>query len=222
MGFYLNKIIPAIRSRCLSVRVASPTEAQIIEILNEIFTKEGLELPSKLADRIAKKSNRNLRRPILMCETCRVAQRPLSEDQAVMEPDWEVYVPETASMMINEQTAKQVMDIRKRLYELLAICIPADVIMKGLYNELAYNCDGSLKFELTQIAADYEHKARLGQKSIYHLEAFVVKFMCTYRQFLQDGFDVMMDKQLSHVLGKSSVVSRLSSYLPSNCCCSCC
>jgi len=50
---FLLQIIPAIRSRCLSVRVASPTEAQIIEILNEICTKEGLELPSKLADRIA-------------------------------------------------------------------------------------------------------------------------------------------------------------------------
>lgn len=58
---------------------------------------------------------------------------------------------------------------------------------KVLLQELLVNCDGQLKAEVTQIAAHYEHRLQLGQKPIYHLEAFVVKFMAIYKRFLEDG-----------------------------------
>jgi replication factor C subunit 3/5 len=47
---------------------------QIIEVLQFIGKKEGLQLPPSFAARIAEKSNRNLRRAILSFETCRVQQ----------------------------------------------------------------------------------------------------------------------------------------------------
>jgi len=47
---------------------------QIVEVLQFIGKKEGLQLPSGFAARIAEKSNRNLRRAILSFETCRVQQ----------------------------------------------------------------------------------------------------------------------------------------------------
>ena len=59
-----------------------------------------------------------------------------------------------------------------------------------LLQELVGNCDGQLKSEVTQMAAYYEHRLQLGQKAIYHLEAFVAKFMAIYKRFLEDG---MMD-----------------------------
>ena len=49
------------------------------------------------------------------------------------------------------------------------------------------NCDGELKADVTQMAAFYEHKLRLGSKAIFHLEAFVAKFMCVYKHFLEEG-----------------------------------
>jgi replication factor C subunit 3/5 len=53
--------------------------------------------------------------------------------------------------------------------------------------ELVVNCDGELKADVTQMAAFYEHKLRLGSKHIFHLEAFVAKFMCVYKRFLEEG-----------------------------------
>lgn len=53
--------------------------------------------------------------------------------------------------------------------------------------ELVVNCDGELKADVTQMAAYYEHKLRLGSKAIFHLEAFVAKFMCVYKRFLEEG-----------------------------------
>ena len=44
-------MIPAIRSRCLSVRVAAPTEMEIVNILESTCQKEGLTIPRKLATR---------------------------------------------------------------------------------------------------------------------------------------------------------------------------
>lgn len=49
------------------------------------------------------------------------------------------------------------------------------------------NCDGSLKAEVTEMAAHYEHRIHLGNKAIYHLEAFVAKFMSIYKRFLEEG-----------------------------------
>ena len=36
----------------------------------------------------------------------------------------------------------------------------------------------------TRRAAEYEHRLHIGSKAIYHLEAFVAKFMSTYKRFL--------------------------------------
>ena len=60
--------------------------------------------------------------------------------------------------------------------------------------ELSRNCDGQLKAAVCKDAAAFEHRMNLGSKPIYHLEAFVAKFMATYKEFLETGFDMnMMD-----------------------------
>lgn len=42
------------------------------------------------------------------------------------------------------------------------------------------------------MAAFYEHRLQLGNKAIYHLEAFTAKFMAVYKKFMEDGLDGMM------------------------------
>lgn len=49
------------------------------------------------------------------------------------------------------------------------------------------NCDGALKTELTSLAARYEHRLTQGNKAIYHLEAFVAKFMALYLKFVEEA-----------------------------------
>ncbi|XP_067661480.1 replication factor C subunit 3-like [Haliotis asinina] len=182
-----SKVIPAIRSRCLGIRVPAPTVEEICQILQNVCKKECINLPAALASKIAEKSHRNLRRALLMCEACKVQQLPLSPDQEVTDPDWELYLKETANMIVQQQSPKRLLEVRSRLYELLTHCIPPDIIMKGLLQELLSNCDGQLKTEVVQHAAYYEHRLQLGQKAIYHLEAFVAKFMAIYKRFLEEG-----------------------------------
>ena len=123
----ISKVIPAIRSRCLAVRVAAPSYEDVATIITKIAKKEGCSLPPQLAQRIAEKSCRNLRRAILMVEACKVAQYPFSGQQEIQDLDWELYLRETANQIVQEQSPRKVSEIRSRLYELLSHCIPPEV-----------------------------------------------------------------------------------------------
>uniref|UniRef100_A0A4W6FFQ1 Replication factor C subunit 3 n=1 Tax=Lates calcarifer TaxID=8187 RepID=A0A4W6FFQ1_LATCA len=164
-----SKVIGPIRSRCLAIRVPLPSTEDVCSVLTAVCKKEGLLLPPELAKRISEKSDRNLRKALLMCEACRVQHT--------------VYT-------VNEKHA--LLEVRARLYELLTHCIPPEIIMKGLVTELLSNCDGQLKTEVAHMAAYYEHRLQLGSKAIYHLEAFTAKFMAIYKKFMEDGLDAMM------------------------------
>ncbi|XP_075824210.1 replication factor C subunit 3-like [Microtus pennsylvanicus] len=193
-----SKVIPTICHICLAICVPAPSIDDICSVLSSVCKKEGLALPSKLAHRLAEKSCRNLRKALLMCEACRVQQSPFTEDQEILETDWDilkrywVYLRETANAIVSQQTPQRLLEVRGRLYELLTHCIPPEMIMKGLLSELLHNCDGQLKGEVAQMAAYYEHRLQLGSKAIYHLEAFVAKFMALYKKFMEDGLEGMV------------------------------
>jgi len=55
------QVIPAIKSRCLGIRVPAPSNEDIVNVISNVAKKEGCSLPNELAQRIAEKSNRNLR-----------------------------------------------------------------------------------------------------------------------------------------------------------------
>lgn len=183
----ISKMIPAIRSRCLGVRVPAPSPEEMKAVLQATCRKESLNLPDGLAERIVARSGRNLRRALLMCETCKVQSYPFSDEQSVEDPDWQVFVRVTAMKVIEEQSPKRLLEVRTRLYELLAHCIPPEMIFRCLAEELCKHCDGSLQRPVMQAAASYEHKLQLGSRPIYYLEAFVARFMALYKGFITDA-----------------------------------
>ena len=90
--------------------------------------------------------------------------------------------------ILQEQSPNRLLQVREMMYNLLTNCIPADVIMQTLLKELYKAIDDTLKHELTHWAAYYEHRIRLGSKEIFHLEAFVAKFMSIYKKWLVEMF----------------------------------
>ncbi|XP_065340347.1 replication factor C subunit 3 [Cloeon dipterum] len=180
------RVIPAIKSRCLGIRVAAPSSEMISTTLQNICRKEGLNLPKELSMKISNASGRNLRRAILMTEACKVKQYPFTNNQEVVVPDWEIYIAKTATMAVQEQSPQCLQNIRERIYELLTHGIPAEIIFRGLLKNLVKNCDGQLKAQVTYYAADYEEQLHKGSKQIFHIEAFLAKFMALYKSFLQE------------------------------------
>ena len=128
-----------------------------------------------------------------MLESCHVttrddSPRSLNADAPIPKTDWEQYIKQLASGITKEQSPKSLIAAREKLYELLINCIPAQVILKQLVMELLPTLDDSIKGDVVTWAAFYEHRIALGSKEIFHLEAFIAKFMAIYKKYLNDLF----------------------------------
>ena len=86
-------------------------------------------------------------------------------------------------LMLQDQSPKCLLQLRERFYRLLANCIPATVILKTLTKKLLISLPSSMKQEVINCAAEYEHRLTLGQKEIFHMEAFAAKVLNLYNQF---------------------------------------
>ena len=104
-----------------------------------------------------------------------------------------IKIKDTARKIIEQQTPSQVLVVRSRLYELLVRLIPPHIIFQHLFHHLNKACaESTMKSRLAKVAAEFEHRSTLGTKPIYHLEAFVTRFMADYKSFndqFTDDFD---------------------------------
>lgn len=194
IGESSSRVIPAIKSRCLLVRIPAPTHQEMINVLNTIVKKEVAQVSSDIIDKIALESGRNLRRAILMLETSVV-----EGGKSISQPQWLERIKLIAKKIIQSQSVSRLKEIRNNLFELQTHLIPSELVMRELVKELLVNClDDSMKEKLISLAAEYEHKMRLGSKHIYHFEAFVAKFMAIYKCSIENvDFDEDADFDMS-------------------------
>ena len=184
----VNRVLEAVRSRCLPVRVAAPRAEDIEKVLYDIAAKEKLTLPPQLCSKVAVFAKRDLRRAILALEACRVANYPFKETQSVQTTDWELYIAQIAAEILAEQSPKRLLQVRGRIYELLVNCIPPTLIFQTLCFYLSKRLDDEMKHEVIRWAAQFEHKLQLGSKAIIQIEAFIAQFMATYKRKLISAF----------------------------------
>ncbi|ORY28295.1 P-loop containing nucleoside triphosphate hydrolase protein [Naematelia encephala] len=172
-----SKIIAPIRSRCLLVRVAAPTTDEMSKVLHHVAKKERFSLPETAAQQIIDTSSGNLRKALLVFEAMKMQRPDLSGDIEVAKADWETYCGKVADLILQEQSAPKLLEVRGKLYELLSHCIPPTVILKTIAERIVDKVDDTLKPQIVHWAAYYELRMRMGSKKIFHLEAFVAKVM---------------------------------------------
>lgn len=85
---------------------------------------------------------------------------------------------------MDEHSPARILQVRSKLYDLLTHCIPPTTILKTLTFKLLSQIDDDLKWEVVKWSAFYEHRIRTGTKVIFHLEAFVAKFMRIFEMYL--------------------------------------
>ncbi|TAQ88072.1 hypothetical protein B7494_g3626 [Chlorociboria aeruginascens] len=177
-------IIAPIRSRTLLVRVAAPTEGEICEVLEKSAMREGWTVNAAMNGRIAKESGRNLRRALLMFESVHAQNEKITDTTPIPPPDWEALISQVAKEIMEEHSPARILAVRAKLYDLLTHCIPPTTILKTLTFKLIPMVDDALKADVIYWSAFYEHRVKMGTKVIFHLEAFVAKFMRILEEFL--------------------------------------
>lgn len=180
-----SKVIPPVRSRCLGIRVAAPRDNEVVHVLQNIAKQENVRVSDELCARIALDARGNLRRAIFTLEACRVSGGTnLMNSMVIQRPQWELFIEKLADSICKEQSPMRLLEARSMVYELMVNCIPGTLILKTLANALSKKLDDELKHEVAKWAAFYEHRMQLGSKEIFHIEAFIAKFMSLYKQFL--------------------------------------
>jgi len=181
-----SKIIPPLRSRCLSIRVGAPSIEDVQGVLQQVADKEKLKLAPELAHKIAVRSNRDLRRAVLLLESTYVQSNTLSKDVTLTKESWDTAIERVAKKILQEQSPRMAMEVRGHIYELLAACLPPDFIVKQLmFKLIADQRNDEVKQKCIAAAAHFESTMRAGSKDIFHIEAFVLRFMADYRGSLQ-------------------------------------
>jgi replication factor C subunit 3/5 len=187
----ISKIIDPILSRCSVIRVPSPTKSEVCAILSNVAEKENIEMDTQLIVNIANKTDRNLRRAVLILEALvkisTINSEPdskivLHESMPIPEPDWEKYIDDLAFIIITKPEPKTLLEARKKIYELLSNCIPTTIVFKRLCYLFIIDANDKddLKRSIIYWCAHYEALSTKGQKSIYFLEAFISKIMVLF------------------------------------------
>jgi replication factor C subunit 3/5 len=110
----------------------------------------------------------------------------VSDTTPIPPPDWEALISQVAKEIMEEHTPARILLVRAKLYDLLTHCIPPTTILKTLTFKLIPMVDDTLKADVIKWSAFFEHRIRMGTKVIFHLEAFVAKFMRIVEEHLMD------------------------------------
>ena len=71
-------------------------------------------------------------------------------------PEWEKYLHDVATNVLEEQSPKRLKLVRSKLYEVLASCIPPSTIFRFLTKEILARTDSELKYEVIKFATHYQ------------------------------------------------------------------
>ena len=119
-----------------------------------------------------------------LAKCLQTSSEKVTDSTPIPPADWEALIGQIAKEIVDEHTPARILQVRAKLYDLLTHCIPPTTILKTLTFKLMPLIDDGLKGEVIQWSAFYEHRIKTGTKVIFHLEAFVAKFMSILEMYL--------------------------------------
>nr|GLL34515.1 uncharacterized protein LOC109156076 isoform X2 [Ipomoea trifida] len=187
-----SKLQP-IKSTCKVVQLRSPSNEEIINVLEFIAKQEGVELPRPLAEKFANSAKRNLRQAIRSFEATWHHNSLLKEDQEIMN-GWEDDIAKIARNIIEEQSPRQLYEIRRKLQNLIEHNVSAEFIFYTLGEELKKNLDKQLQNDIDNLQQKYKSQLNGEESGNIHndplrqtvqqfmkIEEFIAKFMSWYK-----------------------------------------
>ncbi|CAI8507626.1 unnamed protein product [Hanseniaspora opuntiae] len=103
-------------------------------------------------------------------------------DVNVMKPDWLMCIDKICLLAVKNSTVETILTIRGIFYDLIAHCIPADLILQRiimwvLENGEFMNIKPNAIIKIIEYGSVYDERMKLGSKDIFHLEGFITKMI---------------------------------------------
>lgn len=177
----LGTLIPALKSRCLLLRVKSPSEGEINSVVEKIAKLENMKDYNKYQTNLLKASQRNMRKAMLFLQHIYLTKMPPNQ---AFKDYWKITIENAIiKPILQHQTVDTVKELRKPFYDLLVNQIPADEIIKEM---LIQFCTHIKKPEFVSQAKEAgvtcDTGLKQGTRSIIYLESFAVKLMIIAKQ----------------------------------------
>ncbi|KAI4338746.1 hypothetical protein MLD38_023765 [Melastoma candidum] len=223
----LSKLQP-IKQLCMVVHLLPPSKEEVVKVLEFIAKQEGIDLPHKLAERIADRSKNNLRQAIRSLEASWHKSYPFAEDQLPM-TGWEDVIAEIAKKITEEQSPRQLFIVRGKLRTLIEHDVSSNFIFESLVEELKKHLDEPLQSQVDSLYNDYnvnagesfegemaasvsreEERSKRSNDSIKRnirhfmkIEEFVARFMSCYKSSIRNKNITSPSHHLHHQMGMS-------------------
>jgi len=167
-------MIPALRSRCIKVRLRTPKATELRDELRVIANAEGYP-HDNVVDRIAESCGSNFKKSLHYLQLCILSgKREFNLDD--MDPT-HLYIDRAVNYIFNGDNLHVLLDIRETVYDLLTHCVDPVLIirqiLKGILSKISDKYFGD-KHNLIKAANRAEHTLKMGSKPIYHVEGFTV------------------------------------------------
>ncbi|KAI3386454.1 hypothetical protein SNEBB_011490 [Seison nebaliae] len=178
----LSRIIPAIQSRFLMIRIPYGKMTEITGIMQTILRREKLDDIYSLDDlkSIVEEHNFNLRYCLLQLEmNCRRNVNGPKDANDVNE--LKTQINQIAQLILREQRTPLLQEIRNKYYHFLAHCIPAhqilQLLVRALFQQLPkYNYQKGIRKDIIMSACLFDERMKQ-EKPLFHLEAFTANVM---------------------------------------------
>eukprot|EP00835_Amoeboradix_gromovi_P006245 NODE_701_length_5037_cov_0.452318.p1 type:complete len:362 gc:universal NODE_701_length_5037_cov_0.452318:2795-3880(+) len=177
----IGKIISPLVSRCASLRIPAPNEKIIKSICSRFCKEENVEIHPNLISELISRNNRNLKSILLELETASIKYNGNVKEVFSVAPDYVLFIAKITNLMVKEQSASQLLEIRPMLYELIAKCVPNDTIIMEIAEQLSAKTDDECRKGVWIEASIADERCIVGSKPIMHLEAFVAKCLVHLR-----------------------------------------
>lgn len=162
----LSKIIEPIRSRCLCIRVESPSFDELFNLLFILNIKDNINLELNDYSKILNQCDRNVNKTLWLLDLHKYGLKYNNSYEFVIDN------------LVEKIKQLNVDNIRDLLYRLIVANINCSNIILSITEQLCkLPLDGVTIYKIVESASIYEYNIVRGRRNIIHIEAFIFSVM---------------------------------------------
>jgi replication factor C subunit 3/5 len=186
-GYQLSKIIEPLRSRCLNIRLPSPSCQELKSILFDVSCRENIDIDEQNLSTIIKLANGNIKKALCLMELYSFGITKYSLA-------WKKNIKKVTKIILNfyensDKTAfnsSTIDKIRLLLYTIFITNIPGNQMITELLKSILYfgkNINPLLMTIIVQLFGHYETKLNKGKRPVIHLETLIMAIFYHIMEF---------------------------------------
>jgi replication factor C subunit 3/5 len=170
----LSKVIKPLQSRCVCLRIPTPTDDELFQYIFKISVNEQMFLELEQYNTIITKASGNIKTALWMLNMYKY-------DYYDTTTDYEIAIDEIVKLIL-ELEIENIMTIRTIVSSLKITTFEGSTIMKDIVDKLCFSdkLSDNAKFEIIQNAAEIEYQLIKGRREIIQFDTLVANVMKIY------------------------------------------